>query len=149
DHRHDFVGDLAEPEEASEEADGERQKPGQDAFHAVGGGADIAGGDGDDRVDEGGDDLDDLRDLLHEHHDGVVDRNDRRDKAGTGNEHGDQLGDGFFHDGFDDEFGDATDDLILEIVELLLDQLPGRGGAAFHQSNDGVEGRFELRHDRF
>ena len=105
----------------------------------VGRRADRAAGDGDDRVDEAGDDLDDLRDLVHEHHDGVVDRQDRRDEAGAGNEHGDQLRDRLLHHHVDDEVGDAADDHVLEVGELLLDLVPRRRRAVADQRHDDVE----------
>ena len=80
-----------------------------------------------------------LRDLVHEHHDGVVDREDRRDEAGARDEHGDQLRDRLLHDRVDDEVGDAADHHVLQVGELLLDLVPGRGRAVAHQRHDDVE----------
>ena len=52
DDAHDLVGDLAQTGEAGQEADGERQQPGEDRLDPRRGGADVAGRDRDDRVDE-------------------------------------------------------------------------------------------------
>ena len=53
----DGVADLAEADEPGEEADDQREQPGHRLLDAVGGGADRAGGDRGDRVDERVDDL--------------------------------------------------------------------------------------------
>ena len=82
---------------------------------------------------------DDLRDLVHEHHDGVVDRQDRGDEAGARDEHRDQLRDRLLHDHVDDEVGDAADHHVLQVRQLLLDLVPRRRRAVAHQRHDDVE----------
>ena len=107
----------------------------------------LPGGDGDDRVDEGGHHLGDLRDLLHEDHDRVVDRDDRRDEAGAGDEHADQLGDRLLHDRVGDEADDAADHLSLRSVSFSLISSQAAAGPPCHQRHDDVEGGLEALHD--
>src|SRR6185369_11937421 len=147
-YAHDLAGNLTESGESSEEVNGQRQQAGQYALDFASGGADVALRNRDDRVDEGGDDLNDLRDLINEDHDRVVDRDDGRDKAGARNEHRDQLRYRLLHYCVDNKRLDTRDDLILESGEFVFNDFPGRLRTTCRQRDDDVEGRFEALHDQ-
>jgi hypothetical protein len=95
-----------------------------------------------------GDDLDDLRDLVHEHHDGVVDGEDRRDETGAGNEHRDELRDRLLHDHVDHKVRDPADDHVLKVGEVFLDLVPRGSRTLCHERHHHVEADFERLDDR-
>src|ERR1019366_2537410 len=137
-----------EAKEAGEKTNGKRQQSGEGAFDLGGGAFDLAGGNGDDGVDEGFHGSRDLCEFLHEHHHGVVDRQDRGNETGAGNEQRDELRYGLFDGGIDDESLDAVDQRVLELPELFLDELPCRAGTALDERDHHIEGGLERLHDR-